>query len=270
MGGGSQTYACVIDYASWSLIPQGNYAVYFGNSFCNACSSTAGDTSCLAEINCSVTGIPGGYPAHLDTGYGGTNGVVLKQAVSGLITGTTYVLEFWAGGEQGFTDQGVFAINVGFGDTLLRENPTPPGTGIGTRFIIEFNTTSASDTIKFTNWGHMCSSCTELVIDDVKLYTVDELPNDIPHFYVGINEISNKNEISVYPNPASSTITFSQLGIRNYELGITDVMGREVYHQPINNSTQTTINISQLSDGVYFYQLTNNTETNRGKFVVEK
>jgi hypothetical protein len=88
----------------------------------------------------------------------------------------------------------------------------------------------------------------------------------------GINEIqNNKPEISLYPNPTSGTFTLSynQLGIRNYELGIYDVLGQEVYTQAITNPNQTTITVSQLSNGVYFYQLTNQKETYRGKFVKE-
>jgi PKD repeat protein len=39
---------------------------------------------------------------------------------------------------------------------------------------------ATSHTIKFTNWGHICSYCTELVLDDVKLYTLAELNPAIP------------------------------------------------------------------------------------------
>ena len=86
----------------------------------------------------------------------------------------------------------------------------------------------------------------------------------------GIKTIDNKNIISIYPNPATSAITIHQSSpSTNQQLIITDVTGREVYHQAINISTQTTIDISQLSNGVYFYQVTNNTETFRGKFVKE-
>ena len=91
----------------------------------------------------------------------------------------------------------------------------------------------------------------------------------------GINEIENgTNSISLYPNPTTGIFTLSYNSVRaqNFvplQLLIYDVLGQEVYHQPINNSTQSTINVTQLSNGVYFYQLTNNKETYRGKFVKE-
>jgi len=87
----------------------------------------------------------------------------------------------------------------------------------------------------------------------------------------GIDQISNP-EIYLYPNPTTGTFTLtynSQLSLKNSQLIITDVLGRAVYSQPINNSTQSTINISQLSNGVYFYQLSNGKETWRGKVVKE-
>jgi hypothetical protein len=87
------------------------------------------------------------------------------------------------------------------------------------------------------------------------------------------NPASQKYEVLIYPNPNKGTFTISynsQLSILNSQFIITDVMGNEVYNQPINNSTQSTINISNLSNGVYFYQIRNEKETMRGKFVVEK
>jgi len=82
--------------------------------------------------------------------------------------------------------------------------------------------------------------------------------------------IINSDNVILYPNPTSGTFTLSynsKFSTLNSQLHIYDVMGREVYTQAINNSTQSTINISQLSNGVYFYQLTNGVDTYRGKIV---
>jgi len=95
-----------------------------------------------------------------------------------------------------------------------------------------------------------------------------------PDSTTGINEISNPDGVSIYPNPTSGTFTLS---IRNYEyspaqagrngeIRIYDVLGQEVYSQLITNNS-TTISLPDISNGVYFYQLTNGKETYRGKFV---
>ena len=74
--------------------------------------------------------------------------------------------------------------------------------------------------------------------------------------------------ISIYPNPASSTITIHQsTPSPNQQLLITNILGEEIYHQAINNSTQTTIDVSQWSNGVYFYQIRGDKETLLGRFV---
>jgi len=183
-GGGYSTYSCLFNSATGSsIIVEGTRAAYLGNWYCQTCSPLSDDTSCLSNIDCTVTGIPPGYPVN-NPSYGGATGLSIEQTVNGLVSGNTYVLEFWAGGEQNSFDlwpgKGMFAVDVGFGDTLLRCNPTPNAGGIGTRYIIEFNAIAPSHTIKFTNWGHICSTCTELVIDDIRLYTIGELSSVVP------------------------------------------------------------------------------------------
>jgi Secretion system C-terminal sorting domain len=178
-GGGSSTYAQLFDNA-FSEIPDGQVAAYFGNAYCTACNSTADDTSCLSQLGCEVSGIPAGYPVNTPD-YGGTTGVSLSQTVSGLTIGNVYILEFWSGGEgfNVFTEDGLFAVDIGFGNTFLRDPATNPGDS-GRRFIIEFYATSISHTIKFTNWGHIEGTATELTIDDVSLYTLAELSTSVP------------------------------------------------------------------------------------------
>jgi len=99
-------------------------------------------------------------------------------------------------------------------------------------------------------------------------------PEIVPcNFSESINQKTiPKDNLSIYPNPTSGTFTLSynsQLPILNSQLKIYDVLGQQVYTQAITNPNKTTINVSQLSNGVYFYQLINNTETYRGKFVKE-
>jgi len=83
----------------------------------------------------------------------------------------------------------------------------------------------------------------------------------------------SSSSIIVYPNPANTSLTIhqtnSQLSILNSQLIITDILGNEVYSQPINNHQSSIINISNWSNGVYFYQIRNDRETMRGKFIKE-
>lgn len=86
---------------------------------------------------------------------------------------------------------------------------------------------------------------------------------------IASNSIINDG-ITIYPNPAKSTLTFhSQLSILNSQLIITDIMGNEVYKQAING-TDNSIDISNLSNGIYFYQVITDKKTIGGKFEVVK
>jgi len=94
-------------------------------------------------------------------------------------------------------------------------------------------------------------------------------------FSAGINEIKTNDYVSVYPNPTSGIFTLSIVETRliaplQLKFIIYDITGREVYSQPILNQESSTIDVSNLSNGIYFYQLTNHSETYRGKLVVEK
>lgn len=92
----------------------------------------------------------------------------------------------------------------------------------------------------------------------------------IPNIMTALTTTDAKNVIRVYPNPATSTLAlYSQLSILNSQFIITNILGEEIYHQPINNTTQTIIDVSQWSNGVYIYQLRGEKETVRGKFVKE-
>ncbi len=180
-GGGTNTYSCIYDITTnKSMIEEGINAVYMGNFYCNPCSNTSQDTSCLITTDCTVSGPPPGFPFNPDPAFGGSIGVSIEQTVNGLTPLSTYILEFWAGGEEFMTEPGLFAVDVGFGNTFLHTRNTPVGTGIGIRYLIEFSAVSSSHIIRFTNWGHVCGNCTELVLDDVRLYPLAQLNPSIP------------------------------------------------------------------------------------------
>lgn len=175
-GGGNATYSQLFT-TLYSAVPHGNVACYFGNAFCNVC-GVQGDISCLstAATSCEMTGVPAGLPSNDPVNYGGTNGLSLEQTVNGLTPGNVYVLEFWTGGEDfnAFIDPGMFGLDIGFGYTYLQTLPTDFG-DIGLRYVVQWQATAASHTIKFTNWGHICNSCSELTLDHVRLYPISQL-----------------------------------------------------------------------------------------------
>ncbi len=264
LGGGTQTYCCFRNGNTW-FVEEGARSPYFGNSYCLACSAITSDISCFNNSGCIVTGIPAGYPLSGPT-LGGTAGISLSQTVNGLTPGIAYVLEFWTGGEANtYITKGLFAVDVGFGYTFLRNPPTPHLTGIGSRFLIEFIATSSSHTIKFTNWGHICPTCTELVLDDAKLYQWTSIAPPC-NGTVGITN-PTETQITIYPNPATSQLTVTTANNQPSQIIIYDITSRKIMEQKFIGTA--TLNIETLAKGIYFYEVMNGKQAVKGKVVKE-
>jgi YVTN family beta-propeller protein len=92
----------------------------------------------------------------------------------------------------------------------------------------------------------------------------------ISNSHTGIKTIEAKNEISVYPNPATTTLTIHQsTPSPNQQLIITDLLGTEVYKEKLTG-IDNTIFISTWSAGIYFFEVRSQNTSMRGKFVVQK
>lgn len=89
---------------------------------------------------------------------------------------------------------------------------------------------------------------------------------------VGINEIKTSlSTVVIYPNPNDGNFTISNVPFAIYDLRITDVIGKEVYRQTITNSSNSNIDISQLSNGIYFWEVINDKEVMaKGKIALQK
>lgn len=253
IGGGTNSYPIIFD-STLSLIPEGEFAAYFGNGNAFVCAEFSFDTSCIVREGCTVSGFPTGFPTTLD-GYGGPEGVSLEQTVDGFVVGETYILEFWAGGEplQGLLlAPGVFAIDIGFGKTYLTCQPTVHNEGPpGTTYLIRFMATSPTHTITFTNWGHMCIDCTELVIDNVRLYTLAELAPPFQECVTSTIVSSALDDLVIFPNPAENVINVHTPNITDYNIHVLNSQGIIVIEQ----RSGTELDLTGLQSGVYFLRL---------------
>ena len=75
----------------------------------------------------------------------------------------------------------------------------------------------------------------------------------------GINDVNNDPIFSVCPNPTNGIIhlNISKM-ISNGLIRITNINGQEVYNQKMNDITDSTISLSNLSKGIYFISIYNN------------
>ena len=113
-------------------------------------------------------------------------------------------------------------------------------------------------------WDGLCSdttNCIEVLLD-------------------GVNELAVSNwQFSVYPNPFSSELTVSMLRQAqhdNYEISITDILGRELFRQKSNLKSfisaepRQVINLNSLASGIYFLKVTNQNGISQIKKIVKE
>jgi hypothetical protein len=84
--------------------------------------------------------------------------------------------------------------------------------------------------------------------------------------FVGVGEINKIINVGFYPNPASNFLTIKSESIIN--LTITDQLGRLVLTNSVNGSE--TIDISNLTSGIYFLNINQNKNSITSKLIVSK
>jgi hypothetical protein len=86
---------------------------------------------------------------------------------------------------------------------------------------------------------------------------------------VSINEVENTFGLNVYPNPANEVINVSLSKSTNATISVVDVAGKVVKTSSINGLTST-INASDLTNGVYYVTITDGTSVATEKVVIKK
>jgi uncharacterized delta-60 repeat protein len=92
--------------------------------------------------------------------------------------------------------------------------------------------------------------------------------------YEGVNSVLNsvqeQNQLMIFPNPANESTTIKwkmEQGCENQLLTLTDVSGRIIF-QEMAGRQQTTIDTSEMSDGLYFVSLQNDSTVLSTSFMV--
>lgn len=86
---------------------------------------------------------------------------------------------------------------------------------------------------------------------------------------VGLKEV-NDTEVTVYPNPVSNHLTIQVKDAGSYSANIIDVQGKVVLNTQVNQE-QSTVNVSELSNGLYFLILTDtNGNSYQKRLVISK
>lgn len=104
-----------------------------------------------------------------------------------------------------------------------------------------------------------CNGSTQLryivYVNDVVVDSVDYIVNTTS---LSTPAISKQEEISmsIYPNPASSVLNISAQGLDgNYDVKMTDVLGKVVYNETVAGSSKK-VDVSDFKNGVYLVTIT--------------
>ncbi len=84
---------------------------------------------------------------------------------------------------------------------------------------------------------------------------------------VSITETTSIMNITIYPNPATSTFTISSEGKKIEEIKVMNVLG-EIIYQTTPDNQQTTIDVSRYSKGIYYVHTTDNHRNTTNKKII--
>lgn len=103
------------------------------------------------------------------------------------------------------------------------------------------------------------------VYEPVTVNVINPCPSN-----VGITETLNSSDFTIFPNPSNKQITLSYVGQNEkIDLIIFDALGNKMYENSLNFNSQThTIDTENLSNGVYYMQLSNSSGQLRKSFTI--
>lgn len=86
----------------------------------------------------------------------------------------------------------------------------------------------------------------------------------------GIDNISNSQYTTVYPNPCQTQVTFNCSSLKAKQVSVFDMTGRELSRQEMNNG-MLIMSTSSYPAGMYFYRISDiaGNVLDRGKFIVQ-
>lgn len=91
-----------------------------------------------------------------------------------------------------------------------------------------------------------------------------------PAIGVGLEEMNSLSDVRVYPNPASSQVSFEFTSTnKDCQLELFDLLGNRVYANSYSQEL-ITINTNRFNNGVYIYKLANSNSSSVGRLVVNK
>jgi hypothetical protein len=89
---------------------------------------------------------------------------------------------------------------------------------------------------------------------------------------VSVNEIEGSDfTVVLYPNPAANSLTVRSSTLKIERVEIIDVIGKTIFSQQSSGSNRQTIDVSALTEGIYFVKVTGNDgQTGTSRFAISR
>lgn len=149
-----------------------------------------------------------------------------------------------------------------------RINPFIHNTYWISNFSGKLNHTEGKDSV----WVHLNNlgvNTFSYIIDDTICDSTKVLAkrNFLVFEVLNVNELDNEEKIKIFPNPAKSYINIQSRDFSNSQLRLLSSNGKEVISKPLHSNSET-IDISHLSNGIYFYKIQNKESLSQGKLII--
>lgn len=193
------------------------------------------------------------------TATAGAYEVIISLPCMDVIAGETYRISYWRRTNTTSAGNGQSAIYTGLATSALTIlKPYSANTvGSWTKDSADF-TATATETRYFALGGQGTVSSTSQIncrFDDINVAKVTPL---------GIKTLVNNADLSMYPNPTTGVLNITTTAKATVE--IYNMMGQNVATKEITTGANT-IDISNLSNGVYSVQITQNNAVTVGKVI---
>ncbi len=86
----------------------------------------------------------------------------------------------------------------------------------------------------------------------------------------GIDDLTNIDGISIYPNPTKNIINITSASIKNSEVAIFNMLGEMVYQNNSSTKNTITVDLSNQPNGVYFVKVKTNDKVSTRKIMLTK
>lgn len=159
------------------------------------------------------------------------------------------------------------------GEVTLAGIPTTEGTyelALTTDVSISVSGFPISFSLPYTGDNFILNSFIGTDYDALNSFIPTFVLNVEPALSVGLEEMNSLSDVRVYPNPASTQVSFEfKSANKDCQLQLFDLLGNRVYANSFSQEL-ITINTNRFNNGVYIYKLSNSYNSSVGRLVVNK